>query len=174
MAALARLLTVALPAQHLLLAATGVLLLTALGPLQLLPEPDGEESRPPTSGPGAPEVARSLRIVWNQPFLRRLAGIVLVSTVAVTLVDFIFKSAVARSVEADQLGAFFAGAYLWLSVLGLGAQLLLVGPLLRRLGVSRVLSLLPSLLLLGAAGVAAVGGLLAAFLLKSFDSALRH
>jgi AAA family ATP:ADP antiporter len=173
-AMLARVLTVALPAQHLLLAATGMLLLTALGPLRLLPELDGQESRPPSSGAGTSEVARSLRIVWNQPFLRRLAGIVLVSTVTVTLVDFLFKSAVARNVEADELGAFFAGAYLWLSVLGLVAQLLLVGPLLRRLGVSRVLSLLPALLMLGAVGVAAVGGLLAAFLLKSFDGALRH
>ncbi len=173
-AMLAGLLAVALPAQYLLLAASGVLLLTALGPVRLLPEIDGEESRPPSSGPAAPEVARSLRIVWSQQYLRRVAGIVVVSTLAVTLVDFIFKSAVARSVEADQLGPFFAGAYLWLSVLGLCAQLLLVGPLLRRLGVSRVLSLLPSLLLLGAVGVAALGGLFAALLLKSFDGALRH
>jgi len=173
-AMLAGLLAVALPAQHLLLAATGVLLLTALGPVRLLPELASEESQAPRSESGVPEVARSLRAVWSQPYLRRVAGIVLVSTLAVTLVDFIFKSAVARNVEAAQLGAFFAGAYLWLSILGLCAQLLLVGPLLRRLGVSRVLSLLPSLLLLGAVGVAAFGGLLAALLLKSFDGALRH
>lgn len=175
-ATLARLLTVALPAQHLLLAATGVLLLTALGPLQRLPEPEAEaeEPRPSRAGPGAPEIARAVQTAWGRPYLRRVAGIVLVSTVAVTLIDFIFKNAVAQSVEADRLGAFFAGTYLWLSVLGLGAQLLLVGPLLRRLGVSRVLSLLPALLLLGAAGVAAFGGLLTAFVLKSFDGLLRH
>jgi AAA family ATP:ADP antiporter len=173
-ATLARALTAALPAQHLLLAATGVLLVTAVGPLQRLPEPETDEPRPPRPDPGAPEVAGAVRTVWGHPYLRRVAGIVLVSTVAVTLVDFLFKSAVAENVQADRLGAFFAGTYLWLSVLGLGAQLLLVGPLLRRLGVSRVLSLLPALLLLGAAGVAAFGGLLAAFALKSLDGLFRH
>ena len=57
------LLTAALPAPHLLLAATGVLLLTALGPLQRLPEPEAEEPRPPRADPGAPEIARAVRTV---------------------------------------------------------------------------------------------------------------
>lgn len=169
-AALARLFSGAMASNHLLLASAGVHLATALGPVLLLP-------RPPAGAPRDASRAglrASLHTVWERPYLRRVAAIVLVSTVTLTLVDFLFKNAVARSVAPAGLGAFFATTYLILNVLSLVVQMLLVSRLLRTQGVHRALSLLPLLLLVGAGGVILGGGLVAALLLKSADGALRH
>ena len=174
-AALARIVAELFPPQHLLLAASAALLLTAVGPLMQLPRPESVPSGlAPVPGGIRVELMRSLKPVWERPYLRLVAGIGFISTVAVTLVDYIFKSTVAAKVAADDLGAFFAGTYLLLNVLGLLAQLFLVGPMMQKLGVSRVLSVLPALLLFGGLGVAVGGGLFAAMLLKAFDGSLRH
>jgi len=112
-------------------------------------------------------------ILAGEPYVTRLAGLVLVSSVAVTLADFVFKSEVARHVAADDLGRFFATFYAGLSLLALLVQLVLMGWILRALDVHRALWALPLLMLGGATGVALGGGLLAAMLLKGADGALR-
>ena len=61
-----------------------------------------------------------------------------------------------------------------LNVLALAVQLLLMGWLLRVLGLHRALWVLPVLLFLGAAGMVFGGGLVAALLLKGADGTLRH
>ena len=106
--------------------------------------------------------------------MTRLAGLVLVSTVAMTLADFVFKSNVARHVPAQDLGSFFAGFYMVLNILALVAQLVLMGWLLRRVGLHRTLWLMPILLFVGAVGVAFGAGLPAALWLKGVDGTLRH
>jgi AAA family ATP:ADP antiporter len=103
-----------------------------------------------------------------------VAAVVLVSSVALTLVDFVFKSAAADHVRPADLGTFFATTYFLLNLLSFLAQLFLVNWLLARLGVNRVLAVLPALLLPAAGWVAAGGGLAAALLLKGFDGGLRH
>ena len=64
--------------------------------------------------------------------------------------------------------------YLILNALALVAQLLLTDWLFRVLGLHRALWALPTLLFLGAAGVALGGGLVAALLLKGADGTLRN
>ncbi len=115
-----------------------------------------------------------LQAIWLRPYLRRVAGIVLLSALTLTLVDFLFKSAVAARVPSDELASFFASTYLALNVLSLGAQLFAVSWLIRRLSVNRVLSILPALVVAATSVLVLGGGLLAALALKGFDGVFRH
>jgi ATP:ADP antiporter, AAA family len=167
----ARVVSMHIGASHLILASAIAFALTACGPAMLL-------RRVPTAG-GAREASRSLahqvaEMLRGDPYVKRLAGLVLISTVALTLADYVFKSTVARRVPAAELGAFFATFYMVLNGLALVAQLVLTGWLLRVAGLHRALWVLPTLLFLGASGVAFGGGLLAALWLKGADGTLRH
>ena len=115
-----------------------------------------------------------LKVLRGDAYLRALAVLVLVSTIALTLADYVFKSAVARSVPPEELGAFFGGFYAVLNLIALVAQLVLGGWLFQAIGLHRALWVLPSLLFLGAAGLALGGGLVAALLLKGVDGSLRN
>ena len=121
----------------------------------------------------AAPVPLEVRAVARHPYLARVAVLVLLSTIAFTLGDYVFKSAVAQAVEPAQLGSFFASFYLALNALSLVAQLFLSGWLMRALGVSRALAVLPLLVMPGAMVVAAGAGLAGALLLKTADGALR-
>lgn len=113
---------------------------------------------------------RSLR----EPYVRYLSGLVVVSAITVTWTDFLFKSAVDIYIEPDRMAAFFATAYFGFSVVSLLATLLLVSPAIRRYGVTAALAVLPALLLIGSAGLAALGGISIIVAMKAFDGSLRH
>jgi len=158
--------------RHLILAAAGVLFATALAPgILRRPEADTRRGAPPREPEGLGATARAIAA---HPYVRRVALLTVVSTVTLTLVDLVFKSAVAEGVAAEQLGWVFASTYLVLNVLSLLAQLLIVGWMTRALSVDRVFATLPALLLLGSAWLLVGGGLLAAFLVKAFDGTFRH
>jgi ATP:ADP antiporter, AAA family len=168
---LASLVSARVDAHHLLLVSAVVLAATAFGPATWL----GNRAIAPgaDAAPGEPPFVEGLRLIRLHPYLSRLAGIVLISTVAVTLADYVFKSAVARAVPADELAAFFASFYTVLNGLALAMQLFVVSWLMRVLGVNRALWVLPALLVIGATGVVAGGGLVAVLLLKGADGVLR-
>ena len=170
-AGVARLASASFPAEQLVLVAAVLLAVTAVGPALLLRSSSHAALRSADRRTSAAEAIRFLR---DQPYLTRLAGFVLLSTVALTLADYVFKSNVARHVPAADLGTFFATFYMVLNLLALAAQLFLMGWLLRVAGLHRSLWLLPALLSVGAAGVAFGGGLVAALLLKGADGTLRH
>jgi AAA family ATP:ADP antiporter len=166
--ALARFVSDRFDAHQLVLAAAVLMALTGIAALLL--------RRPRGGGPvvsAGETLGGGMKLLSGQPYLARLAGLILISTVAVTLADYVFKSTVSRTVPPQQLGSFFATFYTVLNVLALGAQLLLVGFLMRVLGLHRALWVLPVMLFLGAAGVVVGGGLVAALLLKGADGALR-
>ncbi|HEY6555495.1 MAG TPA: hypothetical protein VI669_19215, partial [Vicinamibacteria bacterium] len=172
-AGLARLLTEHGPSSTLVLAAALTMAATALGPALLL--------RSRTAGLGgagsrakSPTLQEAIRLLKGHAYVRALAVFVLVSTVALTLADYVFKSVVARNIPPEDLGFFFANLYLVLNALALVAQLLLTDWLFRVFGLHRALWALPTLLFLGAAGVALGGGLVAALLLKGADGTLRN
>jgi AAA family ATP:ADP antiporter len=168
-ASVGRLIAGLLSTPYLVLASAVTLGLTALGPALLLKRPVVVHS--PRSG-------ASLRQSWDllrsQPYVRGLAALVLVSTVTLTLGDYVFKSAVSRSVPTGDLGAFFATVYAILNFLALVAQVFLSGWLLRTIGLHQALWVLPVLVFLGAGGVALGGGLGAALLLKGADGTFRN
>jgi ATP/ADP translocase len=93
-------------------------------------------------------------------------ALLLLTTVTFALVDFVFKSEAAKRIAQDSLGQFFARLYLALNVLSLIAQLALVRWLLRTVGTTRSLLVLPALLTAASVGVAAGGGIAAAVLLE--------
>jgi AAA family ATP:ADP antiporter len=153
----------------LVLASAVTLAATALGPALFL----RGKSVAHTTRAGA-SFRQSLDILRGQPYVRGLAALVLVSTVALTLGDYVFKSAVARSVPTAELGSFFASVYAVLNLLALLAQVFLSGWLLRAFGLHQALWVLPVLVFMGAAGVALGGGLGAALLLKGADGTFRN
>jgi hypothetical protein len=108
------------------------------------------------------------------PYIVRLTLLALVSTVALTGVNYLFNSAVVRHVEPAKLGSFFATLNIAENGLGLVAQIFLVPWLLRMLSVSRALTILPGLFIVGALGLALGGGLLPAMLLVAADGSLRY
>lgn len=169
--ALARYLAQRGSAEDLVLASALVLGATALGPALLVREQDVSVA-PGSAAPRIP-TGRVVSLLREQPYLRGLARLVLVSTVALTLGDYVFKSVVAERVAAAELGAFFATVYTVLNALALVVQLLLTGWILRLAGLHRALWVLPVGLFLGAAGVAFGGGILAALVLKGADGSLR-
>lgn len=159
------------PARSLLLASAAVVVVTALGPALLLR--GAGDARRDDDSPG-PSAASAWALVRDHPYVRPLAGLVVTSTVGVTLADYLFKSVVARSVPATELGIFFAVTYGALNVLALLVQVLGVGALLGRVGVHRTLAVLPLLLVSASLTFLFSGGLIAALLLKGPDGALRH
>ena len=159
-----------LDAHHLLAASAAILLLTALGPARFVAAA-ARAARHDAPVRATPAPLQPL--VVRQAYLGRVAGLVLLSTIAFTLGDYVFKSAVAQAVAPADLGRFFASFYLGLNVLSILAQVLLSGWLMRTLGVSRALAVLPLLVLLSALGVAAGAGLVGALLLKITDASLR-
>ncbi len=161
------------PARSLLLASAIVVALTALA-ASLFVRPSGDPRRDERDMSSRISTAAAWAAVRSHPYVRPLAGLVLTSTVAVTLADYLFKSVVAAQVPAAELGTFFALVYGVLNVLALLVQLLAVGHLLGRLGVHRAMWVLPGLLVAGSLTFLTSGGLLAALLLKGTDGALRH
>ncbi len=123
-----------------------------------------------------PARTSTLQMVRSDGYLSRLFFMVLVGAVLVTGVDYLFKATVAAEAKAAgwELGSFFARYYAVVNGLSLLVQLLLAQRLLRMVGVSRALWLLPGLLLLGSLGFALTVGLLPVLLLKGSDGALRH
>lgn len=170
-ALLARWVSARLGAPLLIPAAALVMALTALGPALFLRRGEGAT---PSASALRWTLAEARELIGKQPYVTRLAGLVLVSTMALTLGDFVFKSSVARHVPAAELAQFFATFYMVLNLLALLAQLLLMGWLLRTVGLHRTLWTLPILLFAGAAGVVFGAGLPAALTLKGADGTLRH
>lgn len=165
----ARIVAGSFPAENLLLTASAAMAIAGVGPALLLRrEGKNEEKR------GAWSLRKSLATIGDNVYLKNLTILVLVSTIALTVADFVFKSAVARSVPKESLGSFFATFYMGLNLLALLTQLFFAGALMRLLGLHRALWVLPTLVALGSAGVAFGGGLIAALFLKGSDGAMRY
>lgn len=158
-------------ARHLLAGAAAVLAVTAIAPA-LLPR-EAVDAAPPRRR--VEPIDHRLRALLRQPYLRRLVALVVLTAIAITGVDYLFKSVVAdQGLSADELGSFFARFYLGLNTFSLIAQVLLAPRLLRWLGVNQALLVLPALLVLSLAGFLVVPGLLAVMLMKGADGSLRH
>lgn len=160
------------PAPTLVLAAAAVFALTALGPALFMRRPIVSDERLQSRSRTSLRAAAAL--VRADPYVMRLAGLVLVSTVALTLGDYVFKSAVARSVPKESLGAFFATLNLALNGLALLVQVSVLGWVMRVMGLHRALWILPALVCAGTTGLAFGGGLVAGLLLKGADGSLRY
>ena len=169
---LARILAGYVEPRHLILASACVVAATAVATRLLLPPSKTATTLTPRAE--AFDLHWPLQAIWDRPYLRRVAGIVLLSAITLTLADFVFKSAVAARIPPEQLGSFFATTYLVLNTLSLAAQLFAVSWLIQHLSVNRVLSVLPAMVVAATSAIVLGGGLVAALALKGFDGVLRH
>jgi hypothetical protein len=107
-------------------------------------------------------------------YLYRVFALVLLGTVTVTLVDYLFKSTVAHEVPRERLGEFFSRYYAVINAAALTLELFVTPRLLRAFGVHRLVLVMPALLLGASLGFAAGGTLFAVLLLRGTDGSLRH
>ncbi|HWL84604.1 MAG TPA: MFS transporter, partial [Polyangiaceae bacterium] len=170
----------------LVLSAAGFLATAAL--LALVPKPDRAAKPPKTRGgvnaasvpPAAlrreqTERRSSAALFRKEPFLWRVALVVVLSTATLLALDYFFKWTVARTIPAAEVGPFVARYYAALNGLSLVVQLLIGNAMVRRFGVAATIAITPLLLCLGATGTLVVGGTaLSVELLKGLDGGLRN
>jgi AAA family ATP:ADP antiporter len=154
----------------LLLAATA-----PVGALRRLRPPSADAGAPAT--PGASGLRASLRLVLGSPYLRAIAGVVLISSFVTSVTGWQFRAMAQQALasnDADSLAAFFGAFTASVGVLCVATQFLLTAGVLRRFGIGPVLFLLPACLLAGSMGLLATGTLAAAVLIRGADKVLRY
>ena len=156
------------PPTGLVLAAAVILALAAATPFLWATRGDAVLEHP------ASEPGPSVDWLLGDSYLSRLLALVLLGTIALTVVDYVFKSTVADQIPTYGLGPFFARFYLGLNSVALLVQLAGAGWLLRAVGAHRSSALLPTLIFGGAVGLALGPTLLFAVALKAVDGSLRH
>jgi len=156
------------PPMSLVLAAALILALASATPF--LWKMPGES----LAGRHGSEQGASLTWLLKDGYLSRVLTLVLMGTIALTVVDFVFKSAVAENIAAERLGPFFARFYFGLNSVALLVQLIGAGWLLRAFGVHRSSAFLPVLIFGGAFGLVLGPVLVFAVALKAVDGSLRH
>ena len=187
---LAALLSLIIGARQLILVAAGLLAATALVSRLFGAQKSDADKRPRTGliediyewliGHRAAKkrtgrtLGESIALVRSAPYAKRVAIIVLLSTVTLTLADFVFKRAIDTHVPVEQMGTVFATIYFGLNVGSLVIQVGLVGWLIRQLSLTTAVALLPIILFGGALGFAIIGGLAAAVVIKGMDGTLKH
>jgi ATP:ADP antiporter, AAA family len=112
-------------------------------------------------------------VLREDPYLRLLAALTLLTAASATLLDYLFKAAIVAGTEPSRIPQLIANIQLGQSLLALVAELLLMRILLRRAGVTRSLALLPAIVLATTAGFAVVGSMALIFLLKMLDGGVR-
>jgi ATP:ADP antiporter, AAA family len=112
-------------------------------------------------------------VLREDPYLRLLAQLTLLTAASATLLDYLFKSAIVAGTAPARIPQLIANVQLGQSLLALVTELLLVRMLLRRAGVTRSLALLPALVLATTAGFALFGSMALLFLLKTLDGGVR-
>lgn len=127
-----------LPVQHTLLLLAGFHLLAA-GGMRLLRAESGALPAPEPQ-PSVP----SSEVCRRAPYLRSLAGLVLLATASAAIFDYLFKSGAAESFgKGATLLRFFAAFYTSTQLLTFVAQTFLSRPALERLGLGKTVATLP-------------------------------
>ena len=124
-----------------------------------------------TVPPNAPGI---LQEILRTSYLRTIAGVIFVSVVVSTLIDYQFKATAKLAYpSADALAGFFGTYYAWLSAVTMVGQLWLTGKVLTKLGLGPGLLFLPSTLLAGLLSILAWPGLIATTATRLAEASLR-
>jgi hypothetical protein len=160
-----------LPVRALLLLSASVFAVAGAGLLRVR----GVERAADVMPSSPPKGSGWVRTLRGEPLLWRIALGVVLSTSTLLVLDYCFKSTVARTLPSAQIGPFVARYYLALNGVSLVVQLFLGSAIVRRLGVTKAIVLTPLLLLCGAVGVVAGGAaLLPVLVMKGIDGGLRY
>jgi AAA family ATP:ADP antiporter len=115
-----------------------------------------------------------LRVVRNDPYLRGIASIAVLSAVTLTFLDYAFKRALILHTAPAALPHTLANIALVTNALGAAVQLFGARPSMRWLGITGTLIVLPAFLTLGAVFGVASGALFAFLAMRIFDGAFRY
>jgi ATP:ADP antiporter, AAA family len=130
------------------------------------------ETTPPKSNTG---LVRAVSEVFATPYLRDIAVLVAVGTVAGTLADYILKDAAVRTLGSKrQLAEFFSLFHGGVGAVTLGVQLLIARPLVHKKGLGAALAALPIWISAGALAVVVAPVLWAATVLRGGENAVRN
>ena len=157
----------------------GIFVLAAF-PCVLITVPVDEVAMRPRRGTEAPPVRRpvgaTIGMLWENEFARRVLYIVLVSTITVTIADYLFKSQIAlKHTDTRELGNWLSGFYAVTNTIALVAQIAIAPWVFRRAGVQRALFFFPAAILAASGGVLLTAGALgASVILKGLDGAFRY
>ncbi len=125
--------------------------------------------------PPPKNLRESIRVISRSGHLRLLAGLVFVTALATTTVDFQFNVVAADAIsDRDALTAFFGAVYGGTSVLAFLLQIAMTSRFLAHVGVGASLLLLPLSLLSGTSALVLTKAVWAGVLLKGSDGALKH
>ncbi|NNL66615.1 MAG: hypothetical protein HKP30_10255, partial [Myxococcales bacterium] len=174
---IATLLAPGLGAPGLLVASSAMFATSALGPLLSLGR-SADPKRAPggRDAEGEPGLGASLATLLQEPYAGRVALLMVLGSLTLTLGDYLFKSVLVEEVAAGDLASWLSRIYLALNVFSIAMLALGVTPLVRWLGVDRSLAVLPGLVGIAALGVSVgMGAALAATIfLKLADGTLRY
>jgi len=115
--------------------------------------------------------------VKQSPYLKLLAGVVMVTLVVSTLIDFQFNSIVSNKVVTGPgMTSFFGYFNAGTNAFAFFLQLLLTSNIIRRFGIRLTLLFYPLILLLGSAGIGTVAfaSIIPAVLIKAGDKSLAY
>ncbi len=116
-----------------------------------------------------------LRSVRSAPYLRNLAAIVALGAVTSGLLDYVFNAQATRAFSrGPALLSFFSGFWLVVGVLTFLLQLFFGRWALEKLGVTRTVTLLPVVVVLGGAVALAAPGLWTVSILRGGEAARRN
>ena len=117
----------------------------------------------------------SMRVVFSSSYLRAIAAVICISSLVTTLSGWQFLALMQQFlVKKDVIAAFYGDFNFYAGILSLFFQLLFTTRFLRRFGIGTALFVLPVTVLLGSAGLLALGTLGAVVALKGCDQVLRY
>ena len=174
--ALASVIAETLPATALIMASATAFAASLLGPL-LLPRSPSDDADGGLSliAEEKPErLFESISQVLGHRYARSVGSVIVLSSLTLTLGDYLFKSVLAQNVAGEDLAGWFARIYLLANFASLLVLAFAVTRAIRRLSLHRAAAVLPGLLALAGIGILLVGGLLPVLALKAADGTLRH
>jgi AAA family ATP:ADP antiporter len=156
-----------------LIAVAAVILVSAGGVTLLLPRPPMRPASPDAGTPTTP-LSASMSAIREEPFLIRVAVLVAATTATALVIDYFFKSTVARTVPSAARGVFIARYYAGINIIALVVQLFFGDAIVRGFGVATAMVVTPLLSVVGGAA-AFLGAAISApvLVLKAADVTLR-
>lgn len=134
----------------------------------------GTSDAPLPEGGVVAHAMEGMRLTWRSPYLRWLAGIVMLYEITSIVIDYQFTSSVLHSVAPENYKTYFASVYAFSNFVALLVQIFLTGWVIKRWGIAVALCVLPISVLLGSAGYLLFPILLFGSLLNTFDYAFAY
>lgn len=161
-----------LPVRGLIAVGAGILVIAA-GATFFVPRLAPRRAVPGPRDASTP-LATSMNAFREEPFLLRVAVLVAATTATALVIDYYFKSTIARTIPRPDRGAFIARYYTVVNVIALVVQLFVGSAIVRNLGVATAMVVTPLISVVGGVTALVASAFAAPVLvLKAADGSLR-